>query len=365
MRCHVVAVAEIGGGYTLYASECEVLAANEIAATLDYVSAVGIEPGVSYVVETSGDVSVCVVGVGDQAHYPFDLQPCTQFVRSRPGLDIFVHAVGVLGMTHAALSEYVVQLVGTLNVYVVCEEAELREVALAKHCVPLGKAMDFLATTKSTDSGFRLSDVIKDRIVRFNDEAYTRSLGCYHPSSVAQSSCDRALAYERLGVVPKAIFQGYSHNYFQAGHVIHGIVQRWLEEELGGAIENEARISIPELHIEGNADSIYQRNQFISDIKTVSAKEYEALNKARTKDVRQLTIYQLARACPEGSVMFVNRDTLNRKERYAPFMQVHAQWVIDRVTNIEEEILAGNLPEKETSGCADCKFKFICSPAVA
>ncbi len=362
MRCHVVAVAEIDGGYTLYAAECEVLATYEIDAVLEHVTKTGIEPGISYVVEVSEDVDVCVVGVGDQSKYPFDLQPCVHFVRSRPGLDIFVHAVGILGMTHTALSEYVVQLIGTLNVFVVCEEAELREVELAKNCVPLGSALDFLATAKSTDSGFRLTDCIKDRIVRFNDEAYTRSLGCYHPSSVAQSSCDRALAYERLGVVPKAIFRGYSHNYFQAGHVIHGIAQRWLEEELGAAIENEARISIPELHIEGNADCIFQVRTFISDIKTVSAKEYEAITKARIKDVRQLVIYQLARACPEGSVIYMSRDTLNRKERYAPFMLAHAQWVADRVTNIEETILAGNIPEREVSGCDDCKFKFICCP---
>ena len=245
------------------------------------------------------------------------------------------------------------------EVQVLCDEDDLGTATRIPHpslhnCYDIGPA----------DNGFRISPFIRDELLAQNEELYTRSLGFYHPSALASNNCDRALAYERLAVVPRPIFNEWDFRYFALGHAIHGIIQTLVKKRLGDAVEVEPRISVPALHIDGAADIIY-RNKFVTDIKTVSAAELEKLEVARKKDALQMQPYFIARDIPNGSILYVSRENMKRKEIPVQFNRKMVTKITERIGSIETTLAAGGLPAREGNAgdCASCKYQFICKPA--
>lgn len=233
------------------------------------------------------------------------------------------------------------------------------------NCVPLLRIRN-ATDTDNRDGGFRIFPSVLEHRISDSNAAYGRLLGVYHPSAVAQAICDRALAYERIGFVPKTQFTARDIEYFDAGHVIHGVKQSQLKAFYGDDVEIEPTIAIPELFIQGNADVIFRINEFATDIKTVSPDEFVTLKSPRAKDVRQLHIYMMARDIPRGSISYVNRDTWRVKELPVPFAVRHMNWIASRVSRIERALEAGTLPDRVDAGnCGDCRYAYVCRPKAA
>ena len=284
-------------------------------------------------------------------------------IASYEGFSIFIKTLLDVLTALVGCGEYtVVEVLMSNNlseVQVLCDEDDLGTATRIPHpslhnCYDIGPA----------DNGFRISPFIRDELLAQNEELYTRSLGFYHPSALASNNCDRALAYERLAVVPRPIFNEWDFRYFALGHAIHGIIQTLVKKRLGDAVEVEPRISVPALHIDGAADIIY-RNKFVTDIKTVSAAELEKLEVARKKDALQMQPYFIARDIPNGSILYVSRENMKRKEIPVQFNRKMVTKITERIGSIETTLAAGGLPAREGNAgdCASCKYQFICKPA--
>jgi len=201
-------------------------------------------------------------------------------------------------------------------------------------------------------------------------EEYTRKVGCYHPSGVSMEGCDRALAYERLGVPPKPVptATGPGVNVFDLGDAIHDAIQTRLGKVVGKhgqKFESEVEISYEPLGLYGHADGVFGR--LVVEIKSVSKNIFEGLTSPMPSHVRQVHCYMLALDIPHAVLLYVCRDN----GAFMEFPLHFSQQVIARITttihNVESKLRLNLMPEREPNGfiCSRCKYLYTCNPDLA
>lgn len=200
-----------------------------------------------------------------------------------------------------------------------------------------------------------------DRALRLkNKQPWTRSVGVYHPSSLA---CKRNMFYDRRADVPVPITSEELAIIFEIGHATHGWVQNLLQlrdKEL--LIEEKAQL--PTLYVGGTCDGHYVKQGWILEIKSCSPNVFDTLTKPYAYHKEQVHCYMVARGVPRAQIMYVNKATGARKKYNVYYDAVIWQGVLDKIALVETCVEKNELPEREVDYmlCSECKFAYTCNP---
>lgn len=193
---------------------------------------------------------------------------------------------------------------------------------------------------------------------------WERRVGVYHPSSLSLGTCKRALYHDRLGTTPRPSHRSYLQAIFDEGHGTHEILQRRLKKGHLGFHE-ECGIEIPELHISGSADGVFDLEDWIFEIKTMGDAGFSALVSPKKEHVWQLHAYMFARDIPRAQLLYVNRNNGKRRNFKVYFQMAIWDQIVGLVKEIEGHVERKDPPPMATSKyeCSSCKFQYHCFTA--
>ena len=190
---------------------------------------------------------------------------------------------------------------------------------------------------------------------------WLRSMGVYHPSSLSLGTCRRALYHDRIGTLPRPSHRSYLQSIFDEGHGTHGIIQERLRKGHVG-FHDECRIDIPDLHIAGSTDGVFDLEDWLLEIKTMGDAGFSALVKPKKEHIWQLHPYMFARDIPRAQLLYVNRNNGRRRNFKIYFSVEIWNQIKQLVTEIEDHVARQDMPPKtdKVYECTSCKFQFYC-----
>ena len=235
------------------------------------------------------------------------------------------------------------------------------------------------------DDGWRLKPLLHKYLRDLNDRASTRKQGVYSPSAMAK--CRRAAYYNRTKVPQRALLPPEKRLLFDLGHAVQWQYNNYLEEMLALGyfgddtvlLNHNLYLGAPAI-IGGEADFLLLQKEGstpkrVIDFKTISTTGFEALRTPTiTPDGRvlpdtmrtyvwQVMSYQAMFGAPNGTLYYVNKNNSLEKELSFPFSYAVWERFSERVSQTEENIAVGTVPDFEVNQyCRECAFFYHCQP---
>lgn len=218
-----------------------------------------------------------------------------------------------------------------------------------------------------THNDFDVGDLLDALYEQEANKPWERTLGVYHPSSM--KGCKRALYYDRIvtadsPVKPVHVFESESNAIFELGHGLHARVQEQYSRHPG--FRSEVKINVPELHIAGSVDGVFDVEEWVLEIKSIGDASFRTCVKPKIEHIWQVHCYMYATGMRRVQLLYVNRNTGQKRVFRLQFDQAIWDKVLEVITEVEAAVAALVPPEQEVNKfyCRTCKFLHICKPAI-
>jgi CRISPR/Cas system-associated exonuclease Cas4 (RecB family) len=185
-----------------------------------------------------------------------------------------------------------------------------------------------------------------------------------HPSELTTSKCDRKIAYSLQGIEEQQSIDPGLRRIFDMGHAAHDLVQEAIKYTLKDRCELEARCNHDHLKISGSCDIALDEDAV--EIKTMSYKGMDKLNKQKPEHEDQATIYATALEKAHLIFMYVNKNTGEIKEFRKKVSRQRWHKLATRASRIIKAVGEGVLPDKINKPyiCNKCKYRWHCKPEI-
>lgn len=197
-----------------------------------------------------------------------------------------------------------------------------------------------------------------------NKKSTGRKTHVIHPSELTTSKCDRAIAYGLQGVAERRSIEPGLRRIFDMGHAAHDLVQMAIKYHLGDEAILEARCTHEHLKISGSCDIALEDDAV--EIKTMSFKGHDKLNKQKPEHEDQDTIYATALEKDHLRFLYINKNSGVIKEFRKKVSRQRWHKLATRASRIVKAVGEGVLPEQIDKPyiCNKCKYAWHCKPEI-
>ncbi len=185
-----------------------------------------------------------------------------------------------------------------------------------------------------------------------------------HPSELTTQKCDRCIAYGLMGIEEQRKIEPKLRRIFDMGHSAHDLVQEAVLYKLGSRCILEATARHEHLKMYGSCDIALEDEAV--EIKTMSYKGHDPLNKQKPEHEDQGTIYATALEKAWLIFMYINKNTGDIKEFRKKVSRSRWHKLATRASRIIRAVGEGNLPDKINKPyiCNGCKYRWYCKPEI-
>lgn len=100
---------------------------------------------------------------------------------------------------------------------------------------------------------------------------------------------------------------------------------------------------------------------FLFEFKTINPEDFETLIEPLLDHIKQGALYALCTGVRRVMFLYLNKADQRWKAFFVEYNQDQIDWVVARITTIEDYVLRDELPPKEVSDhCKMCPFKDLC-----
>lgn len=105
----------------------------------------------------------------------------------------------------------------------------------------------------------------------------------------------------------------------------------------------------------------FMNKDILFEFKTINPTDYDKIIEPLKDHLKQGAIYCLGTGAKYVMFLYLNKGNQEWKAYMVEYRQEQLDWVVARITTIEDYVIRGELPPKEEStNCKYCEFKYLC-----